>query len=79
MVTANMPGVKTPCQKRQKSNCPRLPDAPASSVGMASRNVAGTITFLRPKRSATLPASGAATATAMVVTVTTNPMVPADA
>jgi hypothetical protein len=79
MVTAKMPGVKTPCQKRQKSNCPRLPDKPARMVGTARRNAAGTMTFRRPKRSAIMPVNGAVTATARVETVTTNPMVPADA
>ncbi len=37
------------------------------------------MTFLRPNRSATMPVSGAVMATAMVDTVTTSPMAPADA
>ena len=50
----------------------------ASSVGAASRNAAGTITRLRPNRSATTPANGAAIATASVEAVTTRLIAPAE-
>ena len=72
MITAKIPGVNTPCRNRQKSSCPKLVAVAASSVGAASRNAAGTITRLRPKRSATTPARGAAIATARVEAVTTR-------
>ena len=72
MITAKIPGVNTPCRNRQKSSCPKLVAVAASSVGTASRNAAGTITRLRPKRSATTPAKGAAIATASVEAVTTR-------
>ena len=44
----------------------------ASKVGTASRNAAGTMTRLRPNRSATTPANGAAIATATVDAVITR-------
>ncbi len=72
MITAKIPGVKTPCRKRQNSSCPKLVAVAARSVGTASRKAAGTITRLRPKRSATMPAKGAASATASVDAVTTR-------
>src|ERR1019366_4997711 len=72
MITAKIPGVNTPCRNRQKSSCPKLVDVAASSVGTASRNAAGTMTRLRPKRSATTPAKGAAIATASVEADTTR-------
>src|SRR5271157_374355 len=79
MVTAKIPGVRTPCQKRQNRSWARLAEVPARSVGTASRKAAATITLLRPKRSAMAPVSGAEIATAMVDTVTTQPTVPAEA
>src|ERR1039458_3621954 len=79
MVTAKIPGVRTPCQKRQKRSWGRLVEAPARSVGTASRKAAVTITLLRPKRSAIAPVSGAVMATAMVDTVTTQPTAAAEA
>ena len=78
MITAKMPGVKTPCRNRQNRSCPKFTAVAASSVGTASRNAAGTITRLRPKRSATTPASGAAIATASVEAVTTRLMAAAE-
>src|SRR5215472_16464548 len=72
MITAKMPGVNTPCRKRQKRSCPKLPAVAASRVGTASRNAAGTITRFRPKQSATKPAKGAVRATASVDAVTTR-------
>lgn len=72
MTTAKIPGVKTPCRKRQNSSCPKLVAVAVSSVGTARRNAAGTITRLRPKRSATEPANGAENATASVDIVTTK-------
>src|ERR1019366_2854024 len=79
MVTAKIPGVRTPCQKRQKKSWGRLVGAPARSGGTASRKAAVTITLLRPKRSAIAPVSGAVMATAMVDTVTTQPTAEAEA
>jgi hypothetical protein len=70
MVTAKIPGVNTPCQKRQKRSWRRLPASAASRIGAASRNADHTITRLRPNRSAAAPANGAATATARVDAVT---------
>src|SRR5271165_2001502 len=71
MVIAKIPGVSTPCQNRQKRSWPRLAENAESSVGTASRKAAGTITRLRPARSATRPAKGAAAATANVDAVIT--------
>ena len=79
MVTAKIPGVNTPCQNRQKMSCPSLAEVAARKVGRASRKAAGTITRLRPRRSASTPAKGAARATAMVDAVTTRLMAAADA
>src|ERR1019366_8267930 len=79
MVTAKIPGVRTPCQKRQNRSWGKLVEAPARSVGTASRNAAATITLLRPKRSAMAPVSGAEMATAMVDTVITQPTAAAEA
>src|ERR1017187_1221155 len=78
MVTAKMPGVKTPCQKRQTSICDRLPEAAAPAVGTESKRAESTITRLRPRRSATTPAKGAARATAAVEAVSTRLTAPAE-
>src|ERR1035438_3065090 len=78
MITAKIPGVNIPCRKRQNRSCPKLVAVAPSSVGTASRNAAGTITRLRPKRSATTPAKGAAKATASVEAVTTRLMAAAE-
>jgi hypothetical protein len=48
----------------------------ANSVGTASSSVAGTMTRLRPSRSATSPAKGAAKATARVEMLISRLVVP---
>lgn len=73
MVTAKMPGVSTPCRNRQNRSCGRFWAKAAISVGITSSRVAGTITCLRPWRSAMSPTNGAASATAMVAALTTRP------
>ena len=69
MVTAKIGGSTRPCIARQKMSAERLGDRPTISVGNASRNMATTITRLRPSTSATAPVKGAVTATASVLTV----------
>ncbi len=77
MVTAKMPGVKTPCENRQISIWVRLPDSAAPAVGTARRSADSMIVRLRPKRSATTPANGAAKATAVVEAVSSRLTAPA--
>src|SRR5690242_14001975 len=63
MITAKMPGVITPCINLHSRSCAKVTAVAASSVGTASRNAEGTMTRLRPKRSATKPAQGAESST----------------
>ncbi len=49
---------------------PRLVEVAARAVGMVSRNSEGTMTFLRPRRSAIMPIMGAVRAVARIVALT---------
>ena len=69
MVTAKIGGSISPCTARQKISADRLVAIPTIKVGITSRNIAATITRLRPSTSATVPVKGAVTATAKVLTV----------
>lgn len=69
-ITAITPGTKMPCAKRQKISMRRLVEVAASAVGIVSRKSEGTITFLRPRRSAIIPMKGAAIAVAKMVALT---------
>ena len=59
-----------PWRNRQNTSDDDAVEVAASSVGMVSRKSAGTITFLRPMRSAIRPTMGAARATPKVVALT---------
>ena len=67
---AKMPGVASPCMKRQPMNCVRLVDVAASAVATVKTKADPAITRLRPTRSARRPTTGAASATATVDAVT---------
>ncbi len=69
-MTAMTPGTKSPWAKRQKMSARRLVEVAASAVGIASRNSDGTMTFLRPRRSAIIPMMGAVRAVAKMVALT---------
>ena len=70
MVTAKMPGVNTPCRKRQNNREGNPPANAAPSVEAARANPAITMVFLRPMRSEILPAMGAVSAMPSVLAVT---------
>jgi len=69
-VLAKSPGVTTPCAKRQAISCGRFAAVAASIVAAASEKADPTITTRSPKRSASRPTKGAASATATVGAVT---------
>ncbi len=69
-MTAITPGTKSPCAKRQKISACKLVEVAASAVGIASKNNEGTMTFLRPRRSAIMPMMGAVRAVAKIVALT---------
>ena len=69
-MTAMTPGTKRPWAKRQKMSAPRLVEVAARAVGMVSRKSEGTMTFLRPRRSAIMPMKGAVRAVAKIVALT---------
>src|SRR5882672_1279790 len=77
-VTTEIPGVQTPTRKRQKISSPTVADVAASALGIACSRADGTITRLRPHRSAINPAIGASPATPSVAAVITRLMVAAD-
>ena len=64
------PGTNRPWAKRQKTSAPRLVEVAAKAVGMVRRNSDGTMTFLRPRRSAIMPMMGAVRAVAKMVALT---------
>ena len=67
---AKIAGKIMPCTKRQKRSSGRLAESEAKNVGMAIRTIAGTITRLRPRRSAKMPIKGAVKATPRLVALT---------
>src|SRR5437762_3179827 len=58
-----MPGVATPCTKRQKISCSSVRDVPASAVPTVSIQTEPTMVRRRPMRSAKRPMKGANIAT----------------
>ncbi len=64
------PGTNMPWAKRHKMSARKLPEVAARAVGTANRNNEGTITFLRPRRSAIMPMNGAVRAVAKIVALT---------
>ena len=70
IVTAKMPGVNTPCRKRQNSNEGSPQANAAARVEAARPKPAITMVFLRPMRSEILPAMGAVSAMPSVLAVT---------
>ncbi len=69
-MTAMTPGTKMPWAKRQKMRARRVCEVAARAVGMVRRKSEGTITFLRPRRSAIMPMKGAVMAVAKMVALT---------
>ncbi len=64
------PGTKSPWANLQKISEPKLVEVATRAVGMVSRNSEGTMIFLRPRRSATMPIKGAVRAVARMVALT---------
>ena len=61
--------MKTPCRNRHTISCQSDPAVAARNEAAASADAAPTMTRLRPTRSATRPATGAASATPSVLAV----------
>ena len=74
-----MPGVATPCTKRQKISWASVVDVAASAVATVSAMADVTIMRRRPKRSASRPITGAVSATATVGAVIVRLTASADA
>jgi hypothetical protein len=69
-VTAKIGGSSRPCTNRQNTSAARLGASAAIAVGTTRRNIAVTMTRLRPSESATAPVKGAMSATAKVEALT---------
>ena len=73
MTVAKMPGMASPCMKRQKSSVRRPGDVAASTVGAASTMIDRTMTRLRLTCSVKAPRMGAASATPSVEALIVRP------
>ena len=79
MATPKMPGITSPCRKRQKISIGSDVAVDARSVGIVSSSVAVTMTRFRPTRSAISPQNGADNATPIVAALTVIPTAAFDA
>src|SRR5215470_4438354 len=70
---AKMPGIISPCTKRQKMSACRPGDVAARRVGTARATIDQTITSLRLRRSAKAPKKGAESATPSVDALIVSP------
>src|SRR5512133_2416528 len=69
-MTATTPGTHSPCTKRHAIKVRKLVAVPQSMVAAVSRNSDGTMTRLRPLRSASAPTKGPISATAKITALT---------
>ena len=79
MTVAKMPGMASPCMKRQKSERVQARRGRREQVGTAKTTIDGTMTRLRLTRSVSAPKMGAARATPSVETLTVRPTAAFDA